>query len=118
MSEHDQDGLSIAEHDLKDRLETPAIGGSIAFWISEEGQSLIESFGNWKGSTALSCWLAQSYPRFYGADAGLNNLWGQNNSSVAAFVQSIEIIHGADSPEAQTLAAALNIYNSNPDLHV
>jgi hypothetical protein len=115
MSSYEQDGSAVAE---LENGEKSSVGGSIRFWISDEGQAMIESFGNWPGSTALSCWLAQAYPRFYGIDAGLNNMWGQNNSSVAAFAQSLEIMHGADSPECQTLAAALNLYARDPSLHI
>jgi hypothetical protein len=113
MLEHEQGASAIAEPDARTML-----GGSIHFWTSEEGQALIESFGNWNGSTALSCWLAQTYPRFYGADAGLNNLWGSDNARVAAFAYSLEMLHGPSSPECQTLAAALNLYARDPSLHI
>jgi hypothetical protein len=94
------------------RSKTP----SIKFWTSLEGQDLLESFGGWTDSTALSSWLALSHPRLYGIDAGMNNLWGQKNRGVAAFVQAMEILHGADSPECQTIASILELYRQEVEL--
>ncbi len=83
---------------------------TISFWTSTEGQEKIDGFDGWKGSTNLSSWLAQSHPAQFGAEAGANNLWGQQNRGVAAFVQVTEMMHGPDSEACRTLAEALNEY--------
>jgi hypothetical protein len=90
------------------RSNAPCKDRSIGYWTSIAGQDKIDSFGGWKDSAALSSWLAQMHPDLYGFDAGPNNLWGQKNRGVAAFVQVTEMMHGPDSEACRTLAAALN----------
>lgn len=62
--------------------------GGIGFWHNKNGQALINAFNGGPGATALSTWLAMSFPNLYGAGAGANNLTGATNVQVAAFYQS------------------------------
>ncbi len=82
------------------------------YWSSCSGQSLIQSFGGWSGSTCLSSWLAQNYSNLYGSNAGCNNLWGMSNSSIASYCLSLECQYGAESLECTTLSAAIDEYAS------
>ncbi|MGH7174165.1 MAG: choice-of-anchor Q domain-containing protein, partial [Gemmataceae bacterium] len=82
---------------------------TIDFWDSSMGQALLDSFNAGLSSTALSAWLATSFPNLFGAGAGANNLTGNTNAEVAAFFQSQFALTGAQ-VEAEVLATALNIY--------
>ncbi len=88
----------------------PGENPSLTYWASPEGQERIEAFDGWKDSTNLSSWLAQSQPRLYGREAGLNNLWGQKNRGIAAFAFVTEMMQGPDSEASRKLADALNEY--------
>jgi hypothetical protein len=90
-----------------DSVDLPRQPGPLYFWNGPVGQRLIERSGGKKSSTILSGWLAQTYPHLYGSEAGLNNLHGQKNTGVAAFVQVIDMMYEPDSEECKTLAAAL-----------
>jgi hypothetical protein len=81
---------------------------SIAFWQGANGQALIQSFNGDVTATALSAWLAATFPNLYGANAGANDLTGQSNADVAAFYQSLYSM--PDPLDAEVLAAALNVY--------
>jgi hypothetical protein len=85
------------------------LAAGIGFWHGFNGQSLIKSFNGGSTSTALSAWLAATFPNLYGGNAGRYNLTGRTNTQVAAFYQSL---FGPDGPkaEAQVLATALNVY--------
>ena len=83
----------------------------IAFWIGIHGQTLIKSFNGGANATALANWLASSFPKLYGANAGGHNLTGASNTQVAAFFQSVYA--STQSPttlDAEVLATALNVY--------
>jgi hypothetical protein len=109
MTEQLLEAPALAAVDQNNRNgETSTKGRSIGYWTSTAGQEQIDSFGGWKDSAAASSWLAQMYPELYGFDAGPNNLWGQKNRGVAAFVQVTEMMYGPDSAECRTLAAALD----------
>ncbi len=73
----------------------------------DQGQALIQSFNGGPTATALSTWLATTYPQLFGAQAAANNLTGKTNAEVAAFLTNEN-----DSSEAvqQVLATALNVY--------
>jgi hypothetical protein len=105
MMEQMQAGSNTA---TADPSEAPRTARSISDWTSSSGQNQIDSFGGWEDSMALSSWLAQMYPDRYGFDAGPNNLWGQKNRNVAAFVQVTEMMYGPESEQCRTLAAALD----------
>jgi hypothetical protein len=113
MSEYSDDNINILSVNSG---ESRSKASSIKFWTSLPGQDLLESFGGWPESTGLSSWLALSYPNLYGMDAGLNNLWGQKNRGVAAFVLAMEIIHGTESDECQTLASILELYRQEAEI--
>jgi hypothetical protein len=89
--------------------------GTIGFWRNSNGQALISSFNGGQNSTALSAWLAATFPNLYGAGAGANNLSGKTNSQVAAFYMR-QFNLGAPKAEAQVLAAALSIYATTSSL--
>jgi CSLREA domain-containing protein len=81
----------------------------ICFWHNKNGQALINSFNGGSSATALSAWLASTFPNLYGANAGANNLTGQSNAQVAAFYLSQFDLPGPKA-QAEVLAAALNVY--------
>jgi uncharacterized repeat protein (TIGR01451 family) len=93
----------------------PGQAASIAFWNSSRGQALIQGLGGSPSSTALSGWLAATFPNLYGAAAGNRNLTGQANAQVATFFQSL-IISTTLPLDAEVLAAALNVYASTRSL--
>ncbi|HZU34994.1 MAG TPA: hypothetical protein VFA18_03755, partial [Gemmataceae bacterium] len=79
------------------------------FWSDRSGQALINSFNGGPTSTALSTWLATTFPNLFGASAGANNLTGKTNAQVAAFIKSL-VQHDRPTLEADVLATALNVY--------
>jgi hypothetical protein len=83
--------------------------GDIGFWHGKTGQALINGFNGGLGASALSGWLATTFPNLYGAGAGSNDLAGQFNSKVAAFFKTQSALPGSN-VEAQVLATALNVY--------
>jgi hypothetical protein len=83
--------------------------GTIGFWNNQNGQALIQSFNGGASSTALSTWLAATFPNLYGAGTGNNNLTGLKNADVAAYYQTLFGLGGAKA-QAQVLAVALNVY--------
>jgi hypothetical protein len=89
--------------------------GGIGFWDSTNGQALINSFNGGSTSTALSAWLAATFPNLYGVSAGSHNLTGKTNAQVAAFFQGL---FGLPSLQAgaQVLAVALNVYATTSSL--
>jgi hypothetical protein len=82
---------------------------SADFWSDRRGQALINSFNGGPNSTALSSWLATTFPSLFGAEAGANNLTGKTNAQVAAFMEGL-VPHDHATLEADVLATALNIY--------
>jgi hypothetical protein len=90
----------------------PGLTGGVGFWQGGNGQALIKSFNGGPGSTALSNWLATTFPNLYGASAGPDNLTGMNNNRVWKYFQQL-------SPggwQAQVLATALNVYATTSSL--
>jgi hypothetical protein len=85
------------------------LAGGTGFWHSGNGQALINSFNGGSTATALSAWLAASFPNLYGAAAGGNDLTSRSNAQVAAFYLTQFALTGPK-VEAQVLAAALNVY--------
>jgi hypothetical protein len=73
------------------------------------------SFNGGSSSTALSAWLAATFPNLYGASAGANNLTGKTNAQVAGFYQSRFALKGPQ-VEAEVLTAALNVYATTSSL--
>jgi hypothetical protein len=74
----------------------------IGFWQNKNGQALIDSFNGGSTSTALSHWLATTFPNLYGG------LAGDTNTQVAAYFLTLFDQHGPKA-QAQTLAVALNV---------
>jgi 6-phosphogluconolactonase (cycloisomerase 2 family) len=89
---------------------------SIGFWHGSRGQALINSFNGGAGATALSAWLAATFPNLYGASAGSRNLTGKSNAQVAAFFQALYSLPGGALLDTQVLATALNVYASTLSL--
>ena len=89
--------------------------GGIGFWHNKNGQALINGFNGGSNATALSSWLATTFPNLYGAGAGANNLTGETNAQVAAFYQSQFALSGSN-VEAEVLATALNVYATTQSL--
>jgi hypothetical protein len=91
------------------------VTGAIAFWDSPQGQALIDSFNGGPTATALSAWLAATFPNLYGATAGTHNLTGQTNAQIAALFESL---FGSPAPQigAAILSEALNIYATTSSL--
>jgi type VI protein secretion system component Hcp len=85
---------------------------STGFW-GTKGVALIKSFNGGGTATALSKWLATTFPNLYGAGAGNNNLTGMTNDQVAAFYT----LRFPFAPTYfQVLAAALNVYATTASL--
>jgi hypothetical protein len=82
------------------------------FWAGR-GQALIMSFNGGSTATGLANWLALTFPKLYGAQAGVHNLFGQSNAQVAAFYQTLLSSSVLD---AEVLATALNVYATTQSL--
>jgi hypothetical protein len=91
------------------------LAGGIGFWQNSNGRALINSFNGGSTATALSAWLAATFPNLYGASAGANNLTGKTNAQVAAFYLS-QFNLSAPKVQAQVLATALNVYATTTSL--
>jgi hypothetical protein len=87
----------------------------IGFWHNKNGQALIQSFNGGPSATALSAWLAATFPNLYGASAGANNLTGLTNAQVGAFYLTQFGLHGPKA-EAEVMAAALGVYATTQSL--
>jgi hypothetical protein len=92
-----------------------SLTGGIGFWNNSNGQALLKSFNGGATATALSAWLAATFPNLYGAGAGANNLTGKTNAQVAAFYLSQFALSGSK-VQAQVLAVALNVYATTTPL--
>jgi hypothetical protein len=92
-------GQSVGRHEA----------ASIGFWHSTRGEALIRRFNGGAHATALSAWLARTFPKLYGALAG----W--TNGRVAAYFQTLYHRRGPRL-EAELLATALNIYATTRSL--
>jgi hypothetical protein len=91
------------------------LAGGIGFWQNSNGQTLLKNFNGGATATALSAWLATTFPNLYGASAGVNNLSGKTNAQVAAFYLS-QFNLSAPKVQAQVLAVALNVYATTQGL--
>ncbi len=85
------------------------------YWRSQSGQNLINSFNDSATSTRLGNWLATSFPRLYGPQAGTNNLSGRTNAQVAAYYLNL-FRQSSTTLERQVLTTAFNIYASTLNL--
>ncbi|MDH3584080.1 MAG: hypothetical protein OER86_07685, partial [Phycisphaerae bacterium] len=100
-------------------------------WKSRLGQKLLRRLNGSADSTLLADWLAGSFPRIYGAEAGGsplddkhpgNNLSGLTNENLAAYFKSLykrskrtTVGGGPPRLEAQLLATALSAYVTTED---
>ena len=103
--------------------ERPAAGSAvtggqtatIGFWQNKNGQALIKSLNGSQASTQLGNWLADSFPRMFGALAGDNDLTGKSNVDIASFYQTLFKVKG-QKLDAQVLAVAMATYVTNASL--
>ncbi len=89
--------------------------GSIAFWNGSSGQALIKALNGGPSATALSNYLASTFPDIYGKSAVANNLTGKTNAQVASFYQQFYNESGPKL-DAETLALALSTYVTKSSL--
>jgi hypothetical protein len=88
----------------------PCPADCTAFWHSRYGQALLQEFNGGPAATALSAWLASTFPNLYGPGAGLA---GASNTQVAGFYQAQFALGGLG---AEVLAVALDVYASTASL--
>jgi uncharacterized protein (DUF2141 family) len=89
---------------------------TIGFWNNKNGQALIKSLNGGCNSTALGNWLATTFPKLYGSQAGCGkSLAGKTNTQVAAAYQGLFNVSG-QKLDAQVMAAALAVYVTDSDL--
>ena len=94
---------------------TPGTTATIGFWHNKNGQALIKSFNGSATSTALGNWLATTFPKLYGAQAGAKNLAGKTNNQVAALFLQLFSVQG-QKLDAQVLGVALGVYATTSSL--
>jgi hypothetical protein len=108
--------------------ERPPAGGpvqhgqtaGIGFWHNQNGQDLIKALNGGSSNTQLAHWLAATFPRMYGAQAGSHSLIHPggsyfSNAEVAAFYLTL-FNQSGPKLDAQVLAAALSVYVTNATL--
>jgi hypothetical protein len=83
------------------------------FWQTT-GQALIKSFNGGNTATALSAWLAASFPNLYAA-GGVHNLAGKTNAEVADYFRSLFQLSSTQ-VQVEVLAVALNVYATTSSL--
>ncbi len=82
------------------------------FWANL-GQSLILELPSTASGLTLGQWLAQSFPRLYGA--GCVNLSTKSNSYIASYFKSL-YTNSSKKANAEVMATALNVYASTRSL--
>ncbi len=106
--------LRIGDDDAsEDDALVPGQTAPVAFWMGNDGQSLVRAFDQGAGAARLGSWLADTLPNLFGP--GGHALAGKSNTYVAALVRRIG---RAPEPrlEAQVLAVALAAYATNEAL--
>ncbi len=88
---------------------------TIGFWNNKNGQKLIMSLNSGRCSTALGKWLAVTFPKMYGNQAGSMNLACKTNTQIAALFQTLFKVRG-QKLDAQVMATALATYVTDSDL--
>ncbi|NQU75377.1 MAG: hypothetical protein HQ546_03550 [Planctomycetes bacterium] len=95
---------------------------TIGFWQNKNGQSLLKSLNGGVNSTQLGNWLAATFPKIFGAEAGENNLSGKTNAEVAQFYRDVfKSKHkskdsGPAKLDAQVMATTLATYVTSSTL--
>ncbi|MCE5266296.1 MAG: matrixin family metalloprotease, partial [Planctomycetaceae bacterium] len=95
---------------------------TIGFWHNKNGQALIKSLNGSANSTALAQWLATSFPKLYGATAGVYSMVNSNgsyftNTQVATAYNTYFFTTGSGAKtNGQILAAALGVYATSTTL--
>ncbi len=98
-------GTNATGYNLADFKQASSCG----YYCTSQGQWQIQNDCGW-WSTNLSNWLATNCSSLCGSSAGSNNLWGQNNWSVANFCMQMQNKYGANSMQCEMLTAALDEY--------
>jgi len=109
--------------------DTVACGqtAKVGFWRSWKGRRLIKSLNGGCQSTQLANWLAATFPKMYGVEAGENNLTGMTNYEVTKFYKKIfrakkcgrwwgRRYQAARQLDAQVMALAFATYVTNQSL--
>ena len=118
-------GAAVSDSDAANWLGeySPMYGktATVSFWANKNGQTLIKYFNvndtkKAGSSTALGNWLATNFPKIYGVRNTPNYFSGKNTSHIASrFLQLAAM--ASPQADAQTLAAALNIYATTMELN-
>jgi hypothetical protein len=89
---------------------------TIGYWQNKNGQALIKSLNGGSCHTDLGNWLAATFPKMWGANAGsANNLAGKTNTQVAAYYVT-QFKGSSPKLNAQVLAVAIATYVTKPTL--
>ena len=118
LSACDNDGYNYNFGEYTSYCSSPTASGvsaSVGYWQNKAGQALINAFNGSTNSTALSNWLASSFPNLFGSGAGSRSLAGLTNAQVASYVQSLANVTGPRL-DSEVLAAALNVYATTSSL--
>ncbi|MCY2928658.1 MAG: SpaA isopeptide-forming pilin-related protein [Planctomycetota bacterium] len=111
-------GDMAAQNNFGELRGTPVGGGmtaTIGFWHNKNGQKLLTCLNGSASAKNLGNWLAATFPRLYGAQAGSNNLTGKTNTQVAAYYMTLFNVKG-QKLNAQVLAVAFAVYATNSTL--
>ena len=93
----------------------PGTTATIGFWHNKNGQKLINSFNGGPTSTMLGNWLATTFPKLWGTQAGAANLAGKTNAQIAAYFLQLHSVKG-QKLDAQVLGVALGVYTTTSSL--
>ena len=97
-------------------LQKGGTTATIGFWQNKNGQALLRALNGGASSTQLGNWLALTFPRLFGSQAGSNNLAGKTNAQVADYYTSVFKAKGGPKLEAQVLNLAFAVYVTDTDL--
>jgi uncharacterized repeat protein (TIGR01451 family) len=89
--------------------------GTVGFWTSQNGQTLLDSLNGGSNATTLGNWLANNYANLYGKTCGGNNLTGKSNSAIFQLLQNLCNCSSTQC-NAQVLACAINTYATDTTL--
>lgn len=83
-----------------------------AYWASTAGQNLIKGLNGGSTSKQLATWMAQSFPKLYGSQAGSYNLTNKTNVEVANNIKSLYNGGSTKEATAQAMAIAISMWVS------
>jgi hypothetical protein len=97
-------------------LQRDGTTATIGFWQNKNGQALLRALNGGANATQLGNWLAMTFPRLYGGEAGAVNLAGKTNAQVADHYKTVFRAKGGPKLEAQVLNLAFAVYVTDSDL--